>query len=253
MAQTLKEIHAGNLTKIVLYPRQLPRDPERVRAAKRAASTAARRRLNHRGAISNLELLLACNFTGRDFFVSLTYDSEHIPENLAQAKKDVKSFLARVRSTRRMAGRPLKYIYVLEGLHGEHRLHAHLVINDAGDDVEELVVSLWRAGVVTDCKPIRKSFTDEITGCLSFEKLALYLGKEPNTERPNGMRLFVPSRGLVRPMIRTDILPDGLTIAPPPGSIVLQDERNETPFASFSYLKYVDPAEDGSAPELARS
>lgn len=248
MAQTLKVIHAGNLTKIVVYPRQLPRDPERVRAAKRAASTAARKLINHRAAISNLELLLACNFTGQDIFATLTYDDECLPANRAQAKKDIKAFLAHVRTARRMAGLPLKYIYVLEGLHGDHRLHFHVVINDAGDDVEELVRSLWQSGWA-DCEPIQQSFTEELADHVSYEKLAGYLGKEPNAERPNGMQLFVCSRGLARPTIVTDILPDGLTITPPPGAIVLQNERSDTLFASYSYLKYLEPEDDGRSPE----
>ena len=70
MAKRMKTITAGPVTKTVVYSMPAPRDPEHVRAAKRKASTAARRAMNYKSAVANLELLIAANFGGADLFFS---------------------------------------------------------------------------------------------------------------------------------------------------------------------------------------
>ena len=85
-----------------------------------------------------LELLLAANFTPRDLVVTLTYDDDHLPDDRDGAVDKIKGFWMQLRKARRLAGQSLRYVYVTEGVHGDKRLHHHVVIDGTGGDLETL-------------------------------------------------------------------------------------------------------------------
>ncbi len=229
-----KTIRAGRLVHDCVYTMCYPSDAPRVRRAKQKCSSAARQRMNLKRSAQKLELLLAANFGSGDLVLSLDYDDAHLPGTREEAAKLLKKFLRQLRQHRRRNGGELKYIYVTEGLHGDKRLHHHLVVNGTGRDLETLC-SLWPYGGVDLCAV---SLRD------GYFALAEYLTKEPRNgdRRLNGSRCWVPSKDLAKPEVECSRIPDSLTLSVPPGAVVLDRDSVCNEYGEFLYLKYLLPA-----------
>lgn len=237
-----KVIHAGRLVLACAYTMIYPNDPAHVRREKSKCSSAARQRMNLRRSAQKLELLLAANFSTSDLVITLTYADEHLPETHEAANKLLKKYLRQLRAYRRAHGGELKYIYVTEGLHGDKRIHHHLIISGTERDLETLQ-SLWRYGEI-NLERIDARFNGHAA-------LAQYLTKEPrNGDRSlNGKRCWTPSLNLEKPIVENDLIPDDLTLSVPPGATVLDNENQRNEFGEFVYIKYLLPA---SAPCKSR-
>ena len=211
MAKRLKTITAGRLVVVGCYTIPTPRSTERERRALREISSAAQMTINANRSWQRLELLLAANFGRRDLHVVLTYDDEHLPANRQAAVKRVRKMLPQLRAVRKSRGQELKYIYVTEQLSSEGgRLHHHLIINGTGADLDVLR-SLWPYG-------------------------------EVELEPEVGARNWAASLGLKKPKVESEIVKDNLTVAAPPGAVILSAPppvRNE--FGEFVVLKYYLP------------
>ena len=237
MSKRINQVRAGRLVSMVLYTVPDRGDGPRTRRQKLQASSAARERLNAKYSYEKLERLLAANFDDGDLFVTLTYDDDHLPENRDMAVRKIRRFLSQLRKARKERGGELRYIYVTEGNYPGGRLHHHLVINSTGDDYETLK-TLWIYGDSVKYMPLK--FTPED----SYEDLASYLTKEPREHgHPEvGERTWTPSLGLRRPEPETEEVPNYVTLAPPPGAVVLSNEgpiRNG--YGEYSWLKYMLP------------
>lgn len=248
MSKRLKQVRAGRLVCAVIYTTPAAGDPPRARAQKQRASSAARERLNARTSFQKLERTLAANFDNGDLYITLTYDDAHLPEDRERAVRRVRSFLAKLRAARKARGQPTRYIYVTEGCCPGGRLHHHLVLSSTGDDLEE-IRRLWIYGDNVEVR--RLTFGQEYT----YEDLASYLTKEPREwGHPQvGERTWTPSLGLARPEPETEDVPDYVTLAAPPGAIVLQ---NEGPicngYGEFAWIKYLLPPGAGRKRPRAR-
>ena len=202
---------AGRLVVVGCYTIPTPRSTERERKALREISSAAQMTINANRSWQRLELLLAANFGRRDLHVVLTYDDEHLPANRQAAVKRVRKMLPQLRAVRKSRGQELKYIYVTEQLSSEGgRLHHHLIINGTGADLDVLR-SLWPYG-------------------------------EGELEPEVGARNWAASLGLKKPKVESEIVKDNLTVAAPPGAVILSAPppvRNE--FGEFVVLKYYLP------------
>lgn len=229
-----KTIRAGRLVLTCAYTMIHPSDRPYVRREKRKCSSAARQRMNLKRSAQKLELALAANFGSGDLVLSLDYHDGALPETRPEAVKLLKKFLRQLRDYRRRRGGDLKYIYVTEGLHGDKRVHHHLVINGTGADLE-ILRSLWPHGSV-DLAPL--SLRD------GYFALAEYLTKEPrNGNRTlNGERCWVPSLNLDKPQVESCMIPDDLTLSVPPGAVVLDRDSAQNEYGEFIYLKYLLPA-----------
>ena len=248
MAKRIKTITAGRLVCAVIYTMPAAGDTPRARAQKLRASSAAREKLNARTSFQKLERTLAANFNNGDLYVTLTYDDAHLPGDRDRAVRRMRSFLAKLRAARRARGQPVRYIYVTEGCHPGGRLHHHLVLNGTGDDLEE-IRRLWIYGDNIELR--RLTFGQEYT----YEDLASYLTKEPREwGHPQvGERTWTPSLGLAKPEAATEDGPDYVTLAVPPGAIILQNEgpiRNG--YGEFAWIKYMLPPEAGRKRARAR-
>jgi len=219
MAKRLKTITAGRLVVVGCYTIPTPRSTERERKALREISSAAQMTINANRSWQRLELLLAANFGRRDLHVVLTYDDEHLPANRQAAVQRVRKMLPQLRAVRKSRGQELKYIYVTEQLSSEGgRLHHHMVVNGTGADLDVLR-SLWPYGEVE---------LETLDTWQGYEALAKYLTKEP--------------RELGKPKVESEIVKDNLTVAAPPGAVILSAPppvRNE--FGEFVMLKYYLP------------
>ncbi len=229
-----KTIRAGRLVHDCAYTMLFPSDAPRVRKEKRKCTSAARQRINLRRAAQKLELLLAANFGPQDLVLSLDYADGALPETREDAVKLLKKFLRQLREYRRKNGSEFKYIYITEGLHGDKRVHHHLVINGTEADLE-VIRSLWPHG---EADLAAFSLRD------GYYALAEYLTKEPrNGDRAlNGSRCWTPSRGLAKPETECSTIPDSLTLTVPPGAVVLDSDSIRNEFGEFVYLKYLRPA-----------
>ena len=227
-----KIIRAGRLCLAAVYTVPQVNDRPHVRAAKTRCSTAARQRMNLKRAARKLELLIAANFVPGDLFITLTYDDAHLPADRQTALKRLRKFLRQLKETRKKRGHGTPYIYVTEGLHGDARVHHHLILSAAGNDLEELQ-SLWPCGMIE---------LDWLGAPNDYAALAEYLTKEPREGlRGNNERCWTSSLGLARPIEETSQVDDDLTLTAPPGAIVLETDGMRNEWGEFSYMKYLLP------------
>lgn len=232
MAKRKKVIRAGRMVYAAVYSVAHPSDTPVARASKSKCSSAARQRMNMKYAWQKLELEIAANFTSRDLVVTLTYNDTHLPADRDSAVACIKKFWVQLRKARRLVGHNLSYIYVTEGVHGDHRWHHHAVINGTSGDLE-ILKSLWRYGQV------HIAYVDSD----HYEALAKYLTKEPRAHgSPNGLRCWTPSRGLKKPQHTSDWIADDVTLCAPPGAIVLDSDSMVNQWGEFRYIKYVLPS-----------
>ncbi len=231
MAKRRKTIYAGRLVYDVIYTIPSPRDDEYVRGEIKKISAEAIAKVNCTTATRKLELLMAANFEPQDLVISLTYSDEHLPPTYKDAQKKLQTFLRHMRNYRKARGQDFKYIYVSEGKHGDHRLHHHIILNATENDLET-IRSMWHWGEQVDLKYIRDH---------GYEKWAYYLAKERREAALNGKRMFVPSRGLIRPEIDYQYVDDATTIEVPIGAIQLSDSADRNEYASYKYIKYILP------------
>ena len=113
-----------------------------------------------------LELRLAL-FEYDGVHYTLTFDNANLPKTFANVRKTLRAFMARASRWRK--GAPFDWIYCIEGKHGDHRYHIHMILRD--EDFPPAVVRfLWKAGEVDDEPVLRKEG--------GYRRLAEYLNKE---------------------------------------------------------------------------
>lgn len=232
-----KRTDAGQLTKIATYTRRKQRKSDRPRARKEKETPAAQQRINDRISRERLEEMLYANFSSADYFCTLTYDDEHLLTRWKYIKADVQNFLKRMRYRRGRRGDTLRYIYAVEGMHGDKRTHFHVVLNapESGVSAYEEVRAAWRGGSV-DVK--------QLSDYKTLGALSQYLTKEGRTEEGcamKGAHAWHGSRNLIKPTVTVS----GSDRAPfaPPGAIILEREsRMDFTGEQFNYLKFLRPA-----------
>lgn len=137
--------------------------------------------------VDRLELRLALfGFEGSCY--TLTFDREHEPVKFRDVRRAWRSFLRRLKL---WLGRPFDYVYLIEGRHGDHRYHIHLVLRDS-DFVPSVVRYLWRFGKDVDDEPLLRGPYD------TYRRMAKYFNKEQTDgiTIPIGSRTWVASKTL---------------------------------------------------------
>lgn len=227
-----KTIRAGRLVWDITYtvPRPNASKQERKRIRKVTEEQVARTNANT--AQRKLEMLMATNFDEGDLVLTVTYRDGDLPDSADVTRKHLGKVFAQMRAYRKARGLPdLKYIYVLEGRHGDHRPHAHIIINAAGGDLE-LMRSLWIWGDDIQLNYIRERGYDGWAG---------YLTKERREASLNGKKQFVGSRNLAQPVTTYEWVDDGTTVDAPPGAQVLDEGGGRNEIASCRFVKYLMP------------
>lgn len=116
--------------------------------------------------VDRLELRLALFGYEGDHY-TLTFDNENLPKNFAGVRAKLRAFLGRAKRWKK--DKPFDYVYCIEGKHGDHRYHIHLVLRNTEFSPAE-VRFLWKYGYVDDEPVLMK------TG--GFRRLAEYFNKE---------------------------------------------------------------------------
>lgn len=198
-----KMIQSGEVIEIEAYPVYIKADNSRTEKANK--SRPAQAALNDKHSLKNLERMINTNFCpGKDYFVTLTFDSDHLPESVTEARKILKRYLQRLRRAAKKSGKELKWVAVIE-LDG--RYHFHLIISGVSPMD---IMSLWGDEVKAyngskefitygkiDVSPLMR-----VDG--SFNALAKYHakhGKNKKGERVGGCKTWTCSRNLEKPKV----------------------------------------------------
>lgn len=227
-----KTIRAGRLVWDVTYTVARPNASKQDRKRIREVTEEQVARTNANTAQRKLEMLMATNFDEGDLVLTVTYRDADLPDSADVTRKHLGKVFAQMRAYRKARDLPeLKYIYILEGRHGDHRPHAHIIINAAGGDLE-LMRSLWIWGDDIQLNYIRERGYDGWAG---------YLTKERREASLNGKKQFVGSRNLARPVTTYEWVDDGTTVDAPPGAQVLDEGGGRNEIASCRFVKYLMP------------
>ena len=148
-------------------PRYAPSDTDEDRRAK-ADLKRRRRTVLNRDSTDRLELMIALMGRYATHYV-LEFDDEHLPKRFADVRKALCAFRRRAEHFR---GGAFDWITAIEGLHGAHRYHVHLVADYRQLSPVEVQL-LWQYGEVTDWPVFRRHGK-----VLGFRYLARYLTKE---------------------------------------------------------------------------
>lgn len=227
-----KTIRAGRLVWDITYTVPRPNASKQERKRIREVTEEQVARTNANTAQRKLEMLMATNFDEGDLVLTVTYRDADLPDSADVTRKHLGKVFSQMRAYRKARGLPnLKYIYVLEGRHGDHRPHAHIIINAAGGDLE-LMRSLWIWGDDIQLNYIRERGYDGWAG---------YLTKERREASLNGKKQFVGSRNLARPITTYEWVDDGTSVDAPPGAQVLDEGGGRNEIASCRFVKYLMP------------
>ena len=227
-----KTIRAGRLVWDVTYTVPRPNASKQDRKRIREVTEEQIQRTNANTAQRKLEMLMATNFDEGDLVLTVTYRDADLPDSADVTRKHLGKVFSQMRAYRKARDLPeLKYIYILEGRHGDHRPHAHLIINAAGGDLE-LMRALWIWGDDIQLNYIRERGYDGWAG---------YLTKERREASLNGKKQFVGSRNLARPVTTYEWVDDGTTVDAPPGAQVLDEGGGRNEIASCRFVKYLMP------------
>lgn len=181
--------------------------------------------------VDRLELRLAL-FGYEGSVYTLTFDREHEPEQFQDVRLAWRRFLYRLNKWRK---RPFDYIYLIEGRHGDHRYHIHLVLRDSDFSPAE-VRWLWGQGGVDD-EPLLKYPRD------SYRRTAKYWNKEATDgiRIPIGARTWVCSRSLGKQLPPTECWQDSSGEIPIPESVRCHGVYNTAnEFGQYRYAWYIE-------------
>lgn len=164
-----KTIKAGSQFDIEIYP-EFTRKEGKTAGVKR--TSRAQSNLNDKNARKRVERLINTNFVEGDYWITLTYDKEHLPKSIEEAHKNMKNFIRRMNYRRKREGMDkARYIFVTEYSEKKKiRCHHHMIV-DCGLSMD-IVEKLWKCGRRNN---VRRVAPDEN----GLSGLAQYMTKDP--------------------------------------------------------------------------
>lgn len=179
-----------------------------------------------------LELRLAL-FGYRGSHYTLTFDEDHLPRDFLGVRAAWRAFLARARRWRH--DQLFDWIYCIEGKHGDHRYHIHVILSD--DDFSPAEVRhLWKCGEVDDEPVLRKEG--------GYRRLAEYFNKEgpDGIIIPIGRHPWSCSRSLSQKLPEVERWRDDSGVIEIPDDVIWArrgDTSND--FGAYYYGSYILP------------
>ena len=227
---------AGPLVKEcrALRPRLTRYDSPYERALKNKVLHPARDSAVCHTPVDRLELRLALMGWDATHY-TLTFDDDHLPPDYKDARRQWHNFCLKLQ--RHSPHAPMDYIRCIEGKHGDHRYHYHIVLRDQDFSPAE-IRHLWVGGEDVDDEPVLRQPRD------SFARLARYFNKE----RSDGIVLPIDSKPWTCSRSLTAQLPAVQRWEDSSGVIEIPDNvfasgRNsvENEFGSYYYAWYIKP------------
>lgn len=186
-----------------------------------------------RSQVDRLELRLALfGFEGTHY--TLTFDDEHLPQRFQDVRRILRAFQGRLR--RWHHNDPYDWIYAIEGKHGEHRWHIHMVLRYSDFSPTE-VQYLWRQGFVDDEPVLLKQG--------GYRRLAEYLNKErtDGVYIPVGRHPWSCARSLTAKLPPPERWRDESGWIEIPGNaLYVRHGRTENDFGVYCYGVYITRA-----------
>ena len=223
---------AGPLVKECRYrrPTLSKADLPNVRREKNEILHLLRNSSFRRTPVDRLELMLALfGYHGRVY--CLTFEEDHLPPDFQSVRRIWRNLL---NAMKRWHKNQFDYIYAIEGKHGDHRYHIHLVLRDE-DFMPAEVRLLWPGGHV-EHEQLLLSKAD------NYRRTARYLTKErtDGVVLPIGSRTWVASRSLYAKLPPPQKLPvKSGRISIPSACRRLGQEAKSNPFGEYRYAAYM--------------
>lgn len=236
MPKYRKKIKAGDVYEVEEFycPRTIGKKYERGRRENLTSEEQAKRNLAL--ARKGMTRIINTNFTGKDYFVLLTYAAEVTVE---EARRLLANFFLRLKRYRRKNGfSDLKYVAVTETQGKNERVHHHVVMN-AFDGLSmkeglEILLEKWSHGTVL-IKHLYKNQKDN--------RLASYISKE-NIKK--GAKRWSTSRNLKKPEIKIEQVKETkkkVPLRPPKGYRVIFSAEDY--FEEIGWVRYMKAVREG--------
>lgn len=230
----LSTLKAGRVIRQVLFAPKDPNPNQRRRAM--SISKEDKQKANLKTSYEKLLMLLCANFSPGDWWITLSYNDDHLPQTREASKKPFRKFMRMFRKYRKSNDEPLKYVYCtqLTTRAGGRRLHHHMIMRWEDDSDRERIESLWECGYVK----IRK--------LKSFEEIldkARYMCREPRElgVYVPGEQMWTASRGLARPKPEyTTIDSDSIDISVPVGCTELSEPVQIPGYGGYKAIIYYE-------------
>ena len=220
--------------------------PRRPRANRKKGSSAAEKKdRNMQQAARCMARVLNCNFSGSDYFITLTFDDKHLPENPAQAAKAVELFIKRLKRWLQKAGAAFRAVWILadKSKTGEPlRTHLHIVLGGEGIESKDCegYLDLYIAG--QNLKDIWKQgliYSERLRPAGDYSRLAAYMTVQ--AVAGTDVKKYHTSRGLKKPeIISEEPLDKPQELKAPPGAVV-QEVTEYDVETGTQYLRYIAP------------
>lgn len=231
----LSTMRAGRVVRQALFS---PRDanPNRRRRSF-SIPKEEKQRANLRTSYEKLLMLMCANFSPGDWWVTLTYSDEHLPQTREESQPYWRKFMRWYRKYRKDNKEHLSYVYCtqLTTRGGGFRLHHHMVMRFEDDADEERIRSLWKWGEIIHIRKL-KSF-EEILGkahymCREPRELGIYVP---------GEQMWTASRGLVRPKFDYTVIDnDAVDICVPVGCTELSEPVQLPGYGGYKAIIYYE-------------
>lgn len=186
-----------------------------------------------RNRVDRLELRLAL-FGYEGCCYTLTFDDAHLPSSFREARASLRAFNARLQRWHQK--QPFDRVNLIEGKHGDHRYHLHMVLRYSDFSPEEIRY-LWRQGNMSEAPLLRMPHD-------SFRRMAKYYNKESSDGIviPVGSRPWTCSRSLTKQLgPPKQWLSSSGTIRIPSNVFACGRNRVENEFGVYNYAWYIDP------------
>lgn len=180
---------AGKTIEYRMYyaPRSDIKGGSRKKAENRTSE--AQKKVNSRKRQRQLTRILNHNFSGRDLYVTYTYEEKKRPD-VERLQKDIRNLMDRLRRYCKKAKEILKYVWVVE-VGEKGAVHIHMVLSSIK---LEVIKKVWEKGWVT-IKPMDDSG--------QYRKLASYFIKysEKTMRTTKGLmgKSYSPSKNIIIP------------------------------------------------------
>jgi hypothetical protein len=192
---------AGDTLVAEIYPAWGRKKKTEAKRARHNLTPERIQKYNEQRARFRLELLLDTNFTADDLNMTLTYADA--PRE-AEARKDVKNYIARLKRERKKRGLPeMKYVYALEDERDgrKKQLHCHLVMS--GGISRKDAEKIWRKGSAArgfaNCDELQPDKE-------GLRKLAFYIYDQNRwKEAAKGKHHYSCSKNLTEPKVRSSM------------------------------------------------
>lgn len=184
--------------------------------------------------VDRLELRLAL-FGWEGTHYTLTFDDDHLPPSFSDARRQWRNFCLKLRRQRPDA--TFDYMRCIEGKHGDHRYHYHLVLRDSDFSAAE-IRNLWPGGEDVDDEPLLRQPRD------SYRRLAKYFNKErtDGVVIPIGARPWTCSRSLNAQLPPVERWLDTSGVIEIPDNVFASGRNSvENEFGSYYYAWWIEP------------